>query len=172
MANMCLVPNRPRFPPKGFEDPPPSKPEPTWYRHTPPPYVLSALQSAGIPLEQALQDLEARRDAMVEGEEWDIYIDENGKLVWKKPSEEVLKKRFESQVDLRDWGSGWRKGVVWGIWKILGSPEGVFETERGKVDGRLVLRELGKERDKGEKNSPEEMERRAPKGKEEKEEKA
>jgi hypothetical protein len=41
---------------------------------------------------------------------------------------------------------GWRKGVVWVIWKILGSPEGVFETEGGKIDGKLVLREIAEEK--------------------------
>jgi hypothetical protein len=78
---------------------------------------------------------------MVEGNEWDVSY-ENGKIVWKKPSEEELKKRLESGAELREWGSGWRKGVVWSIWKMMGSPEGVFETEGGKVDGKLVLRDF------------------------------
>lgn len=91
----------------------------------------------------ALKELEARRDAMVEGDECDVYFG-NGKIVWKKPSEEMMIKRFESQADLRQWGEGWRKGVVWLIWKIMGSPEGVFEVEGGKMDGKLVLRDLTK----------------------------
>lgn len=82
---------------------------------------------------------------MVEGEEWDVSF-ENGKITWKKPSEEVIKERYESQIDLREWGLGWRKGVVWVIWKILGSPEGVFDYEGGKLDGKLVLKELEKEK--------------------------
>jgi hypothetical protein len=81
---------------------------------------------------------------MVEGEECDVYFDD-GKIVWKKPTEETMIKRFRSQADLRQWGEGWRMGVVWVIWKILGSPEGVFEVEGGKVDGKLVLRDLAKE---------------------------
>jgi len=80
---------------------------------------------------------------MVEGDEWDIdFVD--GKIVWNKPSEEEMKMRMQSQVDLRQWGEGWRKGVLWMVWKVLGSPEGVFEYEGGKKDGRLVLRDLSK----------------------------
>ena len=80
---------------------------------------------------------------MVEGNEWDVEF-RGGKIVWKKPSEEVLTARLQSQVDLRQWGEGWRKGVLWMVWKILGSPEGVFEYEGGKKDGKLVLRDLSK----------------------------
>ena len=80
---------------------------------------------------------------------------EHGKITWKKPSEETLKRRYESQIDLREWGVGWRKGVVWVVWKMLGSPEGVFEYEGGKVDGKLVLRELGKEKSGGSKEKEE-----------------
>jgi len=140
-----IVPNRPRSPPEGFEDPPADKLEPVWYRTHPPKPIRAALESQGVNWEDALKDLEARRDAMIEGDEWDVSID-NGKIVWNKPSEATLKKRVESELDLRTWGTGWRKGVVWAIWKILGSPEGVFETEDGSVDGKLVLRDLQKER--------------------------
>jgi hypothetical protein len=81
---------------------------------------------------------------MVEGDEWDVSF-ENGKIVWNKPSEETVRKRIESEAQLREWGSGWRKPIVWGIWKMLGSPEGVFESENGKVDGKLVLKQLRSE---------------------------
>jgi hypothetical protein len=77
---------------------------------------------------------------MVDGDEWDVSF-ENGKIVWNKPSEATMRKRIESAVELRQWGEGWRKYVTWGIWKLLGSPEGVFEIEGGKLDGKLVLRE-------------------------------
>jgi hypothetical protein len=140
---LCVVPNRPRIPPKGFEDPPESALQPTWYRHVPTPSVRAAIEAQGLSWDDVLQDLEARRNAMVEGDEWDVFFD-SGKVVWKKPSEETMIKRLESQADLRQWGEGWRKGVVWFIWKILGSPEGVFEVEGGKVDGKLVLRDLAK----------------------------
>lgn len=150
-----LVPNRPRFPPKGFEDPSPSELEPTWYRHVPPAPVRAALEKAGINWEDALRDLEARRDAMVLGNEWDVSL-ENGKVVWNKPSEATLKKRIETEQEFMDWGVGWRKGVVYLIWKVLGSPEGVFEYEGGKVDGKLVLRDLRKEKREGGKFKEEE----------------
>jgi hypothetical protein len=145
---ILIVPNRPRFPPRGFEDPPASEVEPTWYRHVPPPSVREAIEAQGISWDEAVKELAARRDAMVEGEEWDISY-ENGKLTWKKPSEATIKERYESQIDLREWGLGWRKVVVWTIWKMLGSPEGVFEYEGGKLDGKLVLRELAKEKKGG-----------------------
>jgi len=89
---------------------------------------------------------------MVEGEEWDVSID-NGKIVWNKPSETTMKKRIESELDLRSWGTGWRKAVVWLVWKVVGSPEGVFETEDGTVDGKLVLRDLRKEKSERESSS-------------------
>ena len=78
---------------------------------------------------------------MVEGDEWDVSF-ENGKIVWNKPSEATMRKRLEKTAELRDWGTGWRKYVVWMMWKMLGSPEGVFEVQDGKVDGKLVLKEL------------------------------
>jgi hypothetical protein len=139
------VPNRPRFKLQGFDDPSASETQPTWYRHVPPDHVRKAFEAQGLSWDEVNKDLEARRNAMVEGDEWDVSF-ENGKVVWKKPSEETLKERYENQVNLREWGVGWRKGVVWAIWKILGSPEGVFETEGGKVDGKLVLRDLEKEK--------------------------
>lgn len=90
---------------------------------------------------------------MVEGEEWDVSFD-NGKIVWNKPSEATMKKRIETELDLRSWGTGWRKGVVWAVWKMLGSPEGVFEVEEGEVDGKLVLRDLQREkRERGQQSS-------------------
>ena len=150
-----LVPNRPRFPPKGFEDPPESELQPTWYRHAPPASVRAAIEKSGVPWDTALTDLEARRDAMVLGNEYDVSI-EGGKITWNKPSEETLKKRIEAEQDVRDWGSGWRKGVVYSIWKVLGSPEGVFEYEGGEKDGRLVLRDLKKESREGGKFKQEE----------------
>jgi hypothetical protein len=107
--------------------------------------VKAAVEAAGISWEDALKDFEARRDAMVEGEELDVSL-ENGKVVWNKPSEATMRKRIESAVELRQWGEGWRKYITWGIWKLMGSPEGVFEVEGGKVDGKLVLRELKAER--------------------------
>jgi hypothetical protein len=81
---------------------------------------------------------------MVRGNEWDVSM-EGGKIIWNKPSEETLKKRIEAEQELRDWGTGWRRGVVYLIWKVLGSPEGVFEYEGGEKDGRLILRDLRKE---------------------------
>jgi len=87
---------------------------------------------------------------MVLGEEYDVSF-EGGKIVWNKPSEATLRKRIEAEQEVMDWGVGWRKGVVWGIWKVLGSPEGVFEVEGGRVDGRLVLRDLRREKREGEK---------------------
>src|SRR5947207_9682561 len=140
-----IVPNRPRFRLRGFEDPPASEVQPTWYRHVPPPSVREAIEAQGLSWDEVLKDLQARRDAMVVGDEWDVSY-EHGKITWKKPSEETLKQRYESQIDLREWGVGWRKGVVWVVWKLLGSPEGVFEYEGGKIDGKLVLRELAKEK--------------------------
>ena len=94
---------------------------------------------------------------MVEGDEWDISFD-NGKIVWNKPSEETMKKRLQSAFELRQWGNGWRKWLVWSVWKIVGSPEGVFEVDGGEVNGKLVLRDLGKENavtpfDQGEKKN-------------------
>jgi len=112
--------------------------------------VRSALEKAGISWDEALADLESRRDAMVLGEEYDVSF-EGGKIVWNKPSEATLRKRIEAEQEVMDWGVGWRKGVVWGIWKVLGSPEGVFEVEGGRVDGRLVLRDLRREKREGEK---------------------
>ena len=112
--------------------------------------VRSALEKAGISWDEALADLESRRDAMVLGEEYDVSF-EGGKIVWNKPSEATLRKRIEAEQEVMDWGAGWRKGVVWAIWKVLGSPEGVFEVEGGRVDGRLVLRDLRREKREGEK---------------------
>ena len=140
------MPDRPRRPPPGFEDPPPSQLQPIWYRHHPPESVRAAIEAQGLKWETVLEELRRRRDAMVEGEEWDVSF-ENGQIMWNKPSQEMLKKRFANEAYLREWGSGWRKGVIWAIWKVLGSPEGVFETEDGKVDGKLVLRQLIKEAD-------------------------
>ena len=140
-----IVPVGPRRPPKGFEDPPESGLEPIWYRHPPPPSVRAAIEAQGLSWNDVLVDLERRRDAMVEGDEWDVSF-ENGNIVWNKPSEATMRKRLESQASLRDWGEGWRKWIVWSIWKILGSPEGVFEVEGGKVDGKLVLRDLAREK--------------------------
>jgi len=80
---------------------------------------------------------------MVEGDEWDVEL-QDGKIVWKKPDEEKMMSRLQSQVDFRQWGEGWRKGILWMVWKVLGSPEGVFEYEGGKKDGKLVLRDLSK----------------------------
>lgn len=85
---------------------------------------------------------------MVLGNEYDVSL-EGGRITWNKPSEETLKKRIEAEQDVRDWGSGWRKGVVYLIWKVLGSPEGVFEYEGGEKDGRLVLKDLKKESREG-----------------------
>jgi len=101
------------------------------------------MEKRGVSWDEALKDLEKRRDAMVEGDEWDVDFS-GGKIVWNKPSEEQLTSRLQSQVDLRQWGEGWRKGILWMVWKILGSPEGVFEYEGGKKDGKLVLRDLKK----------------------------
>jgi hypothetical protein len=84
---------------------------------------------------------------MVEGAEWDVSFD-NGRIVWNKPSEETMITRVEKKDEFRQWGSGWRKYILWGIWKVAGSPEGVFETEDGKI---LTLRDLRKEKEsKGE----------------------
>ena len=142
VANPChTVPNRPRFPPAGFEDPPTSQLQPTWYRDNPPKSVRAAIEAQGLSWDKALKDLEERRDAMLNAYEWDVSF-ENGKIVWNKPSEETLKKQIEVVEQLRHWGIGWRKYVVWTLWKIMGSPEGVFETDQGTVDGKLVLRQL------------------------------
>jgi hypothetical protein len=80
---------------------------------------------------------------MVKGNEWDVWYP-NGKIVWVKPSAENFVERETEEAKYRQWGYGWRKWVVWAVWRGLGSPEGVFEVEGGKVDGKLVLRELGK----------------------------
>jgi hypothetical protein len=154
---MLIVPNRPRFRLEGFEDPPASEIQPTWYRHVPPASVREAIEAQGLSWNEALKDLEARRDAMVKGEEWDVSY-ENGKITWKKPSEATIKERYKSEIELRQWGVGWRKGVVWVVWKMLGSPEGVFEYEGGKIDGKLVLRELNKEKKEGIKQTEEKKE--------------
>ena len=105
---------------------------------------------------------------MVEGDEWDVDL-VDGKIVWNKPSEEKMKMRMQSQVDLRQWGEGWRKGVLWMVWKVLGSPEGVFEYEGGKKDGKLWLRDLSKSTMVPKTQKSEKTEE---KGKEEKAEKA
>jgi hypothetical protein len=141
---LTIVPNRPRVPPPGFDDPPPSQLQPTWYRQDLPPSVRAAIEAQGLNWDEVLKDLEVRRHAMVEGDEWDVSF-ENGRIVWNTPSEETMRKRLENEAKLRDWGSGWRKVVLWLVWKTMGSPEGVFEIEGGKVDGKLVLRELKKE---------------------------
>jgi hypothetical protein len=92
---------------------------------------------------------------MVLGNEWDVSY-ENGKIVWNKPSEATLRKRIEAEQDLMDWGAGWRKGIVYLIWKVMGSPEGVFEYEGGQIDGRLVLKDLRREKREGGKFKEEE----------------
>jgi hypothetical protein len=95
--------------------------------------------------DEVLKDLEGRRDAMVDGEEWDVRF-QDGKIVWQKPSMEKLKQSLQQHEEFRKWGAGWRKWIVWSLWRIMGSPEGVFETEDGKIDGRLVLRQLREEK--------------------------
>jgi len=77
----------------------------------------------------------------VDGEEWDVDFS-GGKIVWNKPTIEQLKESYKQHEELRQWGEGWRKWIVWAAWKVMGSPEGVFETVEGKVDGRLVLRQV------------------------------
>jgi hypothetical protein len=141
-----LVPSRKREPPSGFDDPAPSNLEPIWFRTVPEPHIRQAIEAAGLNWDDVLKDLQSRRDAMVNGNEWDVYF-ENGKIVWHKPKQEVLAKRLEGRRQTRDWGLGWRKYVVWGVWKMVGSPEGVFETEEGTVDGKLVLRKLPGEKE-------------------------
>lgn len=142
---LILVPSGPRNPPEGFEDPPPGQLEPTWYRHEPPAKIRKAFEAQGYKWEDVLKELERRRDAMVEGNEWDVTL-ENGQIVWKKPSAETVSQQVRAVHDFRQWGSGWRSYVLWGIWRLMGSPEGVYETEDGKVDGKLVLRDLQKKR--------------------------
>jgi hypothetical protein len=141
----------------------------SWYRHPPPDYVRAAIEKQGLSWDAVLKDLEQRRDAMVEGDEWDIKFNE-GKIVWNKPDEEKMMSRFQSQVDFRQWGEGWRKGVLWMVWKVLGSPEGVFENEGGKKDGKLVLRDLSKTPVTPKSQKPQETEEK--KGEDEKAEKA
>jgi hypothetical protein len=135
------VPNRPRFPPEGFEDPPVSQLQPTWYRDVPPKSTRAAIEAQGLSWDKVLQDFEERREAMMNADERDIAF-ENGRIVWKKPSEETVRKRIEDTHQLRQWGFGWRSYVLWTVWKVMGSPEGVYETDKGKLDGKLVLRGL------------------------------
>ena len=138
---IVLVSDGPRKKLRGFDDPPFSKLEPTWYLHPPPSYVRQAAEEQGLKWDQVVNDLEARRNAFVDGQEWDVDFS-SGKIVWNKPTMEQLKESYKQHEELKQWGEGWRRWVVWAVWKVIGSPEGVFETVDGKVDGRLVLRQV------------------------------
>jgi hypothetical protein len=109
--------------------------------HQPPDYVRKAAEKAGLKWDKVTQDLEARRDAMVDGQEWEVDF-EGKRIVWNKPTMAELKESFEEHEEFKQWGQGWRKWAVWSVWKVIGSPEGVFETVDGKVDGKLALRDL------------------------------